>query len=82
MNILAKIWSGTMIVFGIWAIFASMLTDVFDGALLLGGLMFFVTAVIAMTYILVDDKVQKEHKRAEEEDRIANLVARRMNGGR
>lgn len=78
MNIPAKIWSTAVSILGMLAFFGSMAADEFDGYAMLGGLIFLVTGVVALTYIWKDDEVQKQAKQSSEEDRIARIVAERI----
>lgn len=78
MNALAKVWSASVSILGMFAFFGSMAADEFDGYAMLGGLIFLVTGVVALTYIWKDDEVQKQAKQNSEEERIAKIVAERL----
>ncbi len=82
MNILAKIWSAVVALLGVTAIVGSLSSEIVDGYGVAGGMIFLITAVVAIVYIVKDDVVQKERKRADEEDRIATMITQRMRGGR
>ncbi len=46
---------------------------------MLGGLIILVAGVITLTYIWKDDEVKKKAKTDAEEERIAKIVAERLN---
>ena len=79
MNIIAKIWAWLALAIGIMAFLTSMTGEVFDGTAMLGGVMFTVTAIIALTYIWRDDEVKKQAKQQLDDERIAKIVAERIN---
>ena len=78
MNIVAKIWAWIVTVWGAWAILYGLLGEEFDGYTMLGGLILLVTGVMALTYIWKDDAVQKQLKQDAEDQRIADIVASRL----
>jgi hypothetical protein len=78
MNILAKIWSWIVLVWGVYAFLASVAGEEFDGYMLLGGLIMLTTALTALIYIWKDDEIKKQIKRVEEEERIAAIVTKNI----
>ncbi len=78
MNIPAKIWTWIVIVWGVYAMFAGLFGEELDGYMMLGGLILLVTGVMALTYIWKDDAVQKQLKQDAEDQRIADIVASRL----
>lgn len=79
MNIAAKIWSWVVTVWGAWAILFGLFGEEFDGYTMLGGLIILISGIVALTYIWKDDEVKKKAKTDAEEERIAKIVAERLN---
>ncbi len=78
MNIPAKIWTWIVIVWGVYAMFAGLFGEELDGYMMLGGLIFVATALVALTYIWKDDAQQKKSKQLEDDERIARILEERM----
>lgn len=78
MNIAAKIWTWIVIVWGVWAMFAGLFGEELDGYMMLGGLLFLVTGLVALTYIWKDDAQQKKTKQLEDDERITRILEERM----
>jgi|DEB3_MinimDraft_2_1074329.scaffolds.fasta_scaffold33639_2 uncharacterized membrane protein len=78
MNIPAKIWTWIVIVWGVYAMFAGLFGEELDGYMMLGGLIFLATALVALTYIWKDDAQQKKTKQLEDDERIARILEERM----